>query len=216
MKLSLNNITYGNPTQRHRELMLNKCLVDDLFTQLKDFPFPENDSDSTKQELNELVDFIKDIQIDDNEKFKKRYVFYDKNLYQAILNSFKTEKADLEQLIKDIDEDITPLIIRLKYFYQRPRPYQLANYYKLKLFPFKSATAHSPSYPSGHTIQTYVMLTVIGNILPEFYEKSKKMIEDVANSRCYIGVHYPTDNDFAYQVAQEILKHPDFAKKYGI
>jgi hypothetical protein len=216
MKLSLNNITYGNPTLKQKEFLSKTCLVSDLYQKLKDFPCPENESDSTKQELNELMEFAKDIQLEDNEKFKKRFVFYDKNLFQAISNSFKTEKADIDQLIKDIDEDITPLIVRLKYNYQRPRPYQLAQYYKLKLFPFSSTSAHSPSYPSGHTIQAYVMLTVIGNLIPEFYEKAKKMIEDVAYSRCYIGVHYPTDNDFAYQVAQEILKHPDFAKKYGI
>jgi len=42
------------------------------------------------------------------------------------------------------------------------------------------------------------------------------MIDDVAYSRNYLGVHYTTDNDFAYQVAQEILKNNEFAKKYGI
>lgn len=213
---SLNNITYGNPNLNQMEVLKKTCLVSNLFPKLKEYPFPENDSDSTKQELNELVEYSKDIQLEDNQKVKNRYVFYDRNLYQAILNTFKTEKADLEQLLRDIDEDITPLIIRLKYSYQRPRPYQLAQYYKLKLFPFQSRTAHSPSYPSGHTTQAYVMLTVIGNLLPEHYEKTKKMIEDIAYSRCYVGVHYQTDNDFAYQVAQEILKHPDFVKKYGI
>ena len=36
------------------------------------------------------------------------------------------------------------------------------------------------------------------------------MIDDVAYSRNYLGLHYATDNDFAYQVAQEILKNNDF------
>ena len=42
------------------------------------------------------------------------------------------------------------------------------------------------------------------------------MIDDVAYSRLYLGVHYPSDNDFAIEIAKEILKHPDFTKKYGI
>ena len=32
----------------------------------------------------------------------------------------------------------------------------------------------------------------------------------------YLGLHYPTDNDFAIEVAKEIIKHPKFTKKYGI
>ena len=47
-------------------------------------------------------------------------------------------------------------------------------------------------------------------------QKTKDMIEDVAYSRCYMGVHYQTDNDFAFQVGKMILQEPEFVKKYGI
>jgi hypothetical protein len=216
MTLSLNNIIYGNPTQRHLEIISEKCLVDDLYVELKNFPFPNNESDTTKQELNEIVENIEDMKSTDNEKYKNRYIFYDRNLFQAINNSFQTDKINVKELIDSIDLDTSALILRLKYFYQRPRPYQLANYFKLKLFPFASKSALSPSYPSGHTVQAYVILNVLGSKVPEFYNKAKEMIDDVAYSRNYLGVHYTTDNDFAYQVAQEILKNNDFAKKYGI
>jgi len=216
MNLSLNNITYGNPNLSHKKYLSEPCLVDGLFESLKDLPFPENESDTTKQELNELVEYSNDMNIEENVKFKNRYIFYDRNLFQAIINTFRTEKLDISKLIDDIDKDISPLIIKLKYFYQRPRPYQLANYYKLKLFPINTKSGHSPSYPSGHTTQAYVILTILGNLLPEFYQKSKKMIDDVAYSRCYMGVHYQTDNDFAFKIGKEILKNPEFVKKYGI
>ena len=216
MKLSLNNITYGNPNSSHKKALSKTCLVDSLFEELTKFPFPENESDTTKQELNELVDYLEDMDIVDNEKIRKRYIFYDRNLFQAIINTFRTDKVDIKQLIDDIDNDITGLIVKLKYFYQRPRPYQLANYYKLKLFPINTKSGHSPSYPSGHTTQAYVILTILGNLVPEYYQKTKKMIEYVAYSRCYMGVHYQTDNDFAFLVAQKILKQPEFVEKYGI
>jgi hypothetical protein len=216
MQLSLNNITYGNPNYNQKKALLEICLVDSLFPKLKNFPFPENESDSTKQELNEIVGYLKDIELPENLKFRNRYLFYDKNLFQAIKNTFINEKIDLDELISDIDKDITGLILKLKFHYQRPRPYQLANYYKLKLFPYKSTSSNSPSYPSGHTTQAFVILNIIGNLIPELNDKCMKMIEDVADSRCYIGNHYSTDNDFAYQVGKEILKHPEFVKKYGI
>jgi hypothetical protein len=31
-----------------------------------------------------------------------------------------------------------------------------------------------------------------------------------------MGEHYPSDNDFAKVIGKEILKHPEFTKKYGI
>ena len=174
MTLSLNNIIYGNPTQRHLEIISEKCLVDDLYVELKNFPFPNNESDTTKQELNEIVENIEDMKSTDNEKYKNRYIFYDRNLFQAINNSFQTDKINVKELIDSIDLDTSALILRLKYFYQRPRPYQLANYFKLKLFPFASKSALSPSYPSGHTVQAYVILNVLGSKVPDFIIRQKK------------------------------------------
>ena len=92
MQLSLNNITYGNPNYNQKKALLEICLVDSLFPKLKNFPFPENESDSTKQELNEIVGYLKDIELPENIKFRNRYLFYDKNLFQAIKNTFITEK----------------------------------------------------------------------------------------------------------------------------
>jgi hypothetical protein len=42
------------------------------------------------------------------------------------------------------------------------------------------------------------------------------MIEDIANSRLHLGLHYATDNDFAIMIGKEILKHKKFTEKYGI
>ena len=183
--------------------------MDSLFEELTKFPFPENESDTTKQELNELVDYLEDMDIVDNEKIRKRYIFYDRNLFQAIINTFRTDKVDIKQLIDDIDNDITGLIVKLKYFYQRPRPYQLANYYKLKLFPINTKSGHSPSFKWS----LYRVHTNNFKNLPSAFRNKKnwKMF-----GRCYMGVHYQTDNDFAFLVAQKILKQPEFVEKYGI
>ena len=67
-----------------------------------------------------------------------------------------------EMTIRNIYDDIYPLILKLKYKYQRPRPYQLAQYYKLKLFPLRSNSVGTPSFPSGHTIQSQLILGVLG------------------------------------------------------
>jgi hypothetical protein len=61
-----------------------------------------------------------------------------------------------------------------------------------------------------------VILNVIGNKYPTEYQYCKELIEDIAYSRIFLGVHYPSDNDGGREIGKAILKHPEFTKKYGI
>jgi hypothetical protein len=214
--MEFNEISYGNPTAQQKKVLDNTCMVDDLFDKLKVNICPLNDSELVKDELNEIVDCLKTMQEVDNITYLKRYKAYDRNLLQIINTTFKQKGIDVETLTESIIEDIENLIMKLKFYYNRPRPYQLANYYKLKLFPQNSYVAFTPSFPSGHTVQAYVILNVISSKYPTYHSFCKEVIDDIAYSRVYMGVHYPSDNDFAKVIGKEILKHPEFTKKYGI
>jgi hypothetical protein len=214
--MEFNNITYGNPTIEQKESLPDLCLVDDLFSKLKENVCPFNDSEMVKDELNEIVDCLKSMEEEDNRDYLKRYKAYDRSLIQMINTTFKQKSIDVESLSEEILNDIKSLIFKLKYHYNRPRPNQLANYYKLRLFPYNSYSSNTPSFPSGHTVQAYVILNVIGNKYPSHYSFCKELIDDIAYSRIYMGLHYPSDNDFARIVGREIIQHKDFAKKYGI
>jgi hypothetical protein len=214
--MELNQVTYGNPTQKAKELLSRKGLVDDLFDKLKNTDMPSNDSELTKEELNQVAEGILLLEDAENEIYLKRYKSYDRSLIQSIVSIFKQKGIDVEELCEEILLDINPLIAKLKVHFNRPRPFQLANYYKLKLFPYNSYSSFSASYPSGHTTQAYVILNVIANKYPAEYQFCKKLIDDIVDSRIYLGVHYPTDNDFAKEVGYMILKHKEFTKKYSI
>jgi hypothetical protein len=215
--MDFNNITYGNPTVEDLAFINSECLVTDLFEKAKDvLDCPKNDSDLVKEELKEIVDCLNVISQAENENYLKRYKAYDRNLLQSLVSIFKQRNIEVEELCKDIVKDIQSLIFRLKYYNQRPRPKQLAQYYKLKLFPYKSFSASTPSFPCGHCLESFVILNVIGNKNPTEYQFCKELIDDIANSRVYLGHHYPSDNEGAKQVGELILKHPEFAKKYGI
>jgi hypothetical protein len=214
--MDLNQVTYGNPTKEHKEFLEKNSLVDDLFLKFKDDYFPLNDSELVKDELNDIVDYIDSISDEENKAFLTRYKAYDRSLIQVITTTFKQKGIDVESLCEDIIIDIRNLTYKLKYFYQRPRPNQLSQYFKLKLFPYNSFSSNTPSYPSGHTLEAYVILNVIADKHPNQYQFCREMIDDVAYSRLYLGLHYSSDNDFAKEVAKEILKHPKFTQKYGI
>lgn len=214
--MNLNQVTYGNPTIEQKKYLDEISIIDNLFPKLKDDYFPETNSELVKDELNEIVDCLKDISTENNHSFLARYKSYDRSLLQVIIATFQEKDIDVEELCTEILKDISPLLIKLKYHFQRPRPKQVAQYYKLKLFPYQSFSADTPSYPSGHTLEAYVILNVIANKYPNEYQFCKEMINDIAYSRIYLGLHFATDNDFAKFVGQEILKHPDFTKKYGI
>jgi len=211
----LNQVTYGNPTFENKVLLEKECIVSDLFPELSKDTFPQNDSAATKEELNEIVRTMAALD-EASPVLLRRYLNYDKALIAYIGSMLKAEGIEENELMQQISRDINPLIAKLKYKFQRPRPFQLANYYKLNLFPMRSTSAHTPSYPSGHTIQAIVILTIIGNKHTQLYPYCKRLWEDIAHSRVAIGVHYPSDNDFSAHVANEILKHPKFAEKYTL
>jgi hypothetical protein len=214
--MELNQVTYGNPNQSTKVLISQKGLVDSLFEELKNTDMPLNDSELTKEELNEVAEGISLLEDKEHDYFLKRYKSYDRSLIQSLTTIFKQRGVDVEQVCTQIQDDINPLIAKLKVHFNRPRPYQLANYYKLKLFPFDSFSANSASYPSGHTLQASVMLNVIGSMYPTQYKYCRSIIDDIAESRINLGLHYPSDNDFALEVADKILKHKEFSKKYHI
>jgi acid phosphatase (class A) len=217
----LNKVTYGNLNQTLLENMQKMCIADEVIPlldgELKDkIQPPKNSSEKTKDELTSMVEKVSNITDESNAEHFRRFKRYDRSLVQTITSTFMQKGLDVEEICLSVNGDIAPTIIKLKQKYQRPRPYQLAEYYKLKMFPYETYSGHSPSYPSGHTIQAYCMLSVVGNKYPNSYDFCKKMIDDIAYSRVHLGLHYPSDNDASFIIGQEIIKLKSFSEKYKI
>lgn len=212
----LDSITWGNPTLQQKEYLDKKSIFDKHIPKLIDFSFPKNSSKATREELNQLVDFTK--QLRGNEQYEKRYSSYDvsleRTLAQVIMEHDLGEKG-IEMIDSLVDETI-PLTLKLKFYYQRPRPYQLAQYYKLNLFPYSTITGNSPSFPSGHTLQSALIFYVLGNHFPDKFDYFERLAKDIELSRLYLGLHYPSDNDFALYCVEMIIKDKEFKQKYSL
>jgi hypothetical protein len=152
-----------------------------------------------------------------NTTITSRYLDYDNDI-ATIFKSFckKRLNQDYDEEIDELIQDLAVLITKLKFAYQRPRPFQIAQYYKARLFPVLSLVAISPSYPSGHTIEAKVMAELIGSRHPDQYEFLSRLADDIAQSRLFLGLHFPSDNDFGLMVAKAVYTSKQFTTKYGL
>ena len=213
----LDSITWGNPFQKHLPyLEENASPLEKHIPQLTNFTFPKNSSKGTREELNQLVDYIEELKKD--EQALKRYRAYDISLTrvfaQVIMEQNLGEKG--ADIVDKLLDETLPLLIKLKFYFQRPRPYQLAEHYKLKLFPFDSKSADSPSYPSGHALQSKLICHVLGNHFPEKFDYFERLAKDIEYSRLYMGIHYQSDVDYSLYIAEVIIRDKDFKAKYGL
>jgi len=208
----IDKIVFGNPSLRDYKIMQQESYLDRLVPELKMFSPPKNSSTAAVKELESLISFL-------SEKKEIQNHLFDNELLNFIKNIFVSAGADpdnINQTILNIENDVAPLITKLKYFFNRPRPSQLACYYGLHLFPDFSYFTNTPSYPSGHSTLTAITCEVLGNHYPESYTQMKDLTKAVSVSRLYIGAHYPSDNDTAMIVAKKVVANPEFKLRFRL
>jgi hypothetical protein len=215
--MNIDEISYGNPNIEQLKYLSTNNYLDVLLEDLYTYTFPKNSSEATQEELNEIVSYINTLKGKDD--YIDRYIIYDKYLQRYFTDGLikgGENEDEVKKIITDIIEDTKPLLNKLKFKFQRPRPYQLAHYYKLKLFPFKSISADSPSFPSGHAFQSRLLTEVIGNLYPKTYSFMQDVFKDICYSRVYLGLHYQSDIDVGIFCADKVLKNKEFKEKYKL
>jgi hypothetical protein len=215
MKPWLDEVTYGNPND---ELLpyLEKGEFDFVYESLKKYPFPKNTSETTRDEMRELIS-IQNAPEQKNEEIMSRYLNYDEH-FGDVIKTYCKEKigVDMDEVIDQITKDGYYVLVKLKFFYQRPRPYQLAQYLRARLFPYKASSALTPAYPSGHSFESYALAEFIGSKYPEHYQFLTDLAHDISISRLFLGLHFASDLDFGRFAAKKYVGSKQFASKYGI
>ena len=210
-------LTYGNPNRTLLPYTKKESFLDSLLSELYSYPYPDNNSQEVIDELNQLIGLTNSIA--DNAEMHQRNNIYDNSFQEYIINVLSNtgiDKQEIAQLIDSIDEDIKPIIVKLKYYYQRIRPNQLAHLLQMNLYPFDSKSADTPSYPSGHTFNSKIYCAVLGNKYPKYYKQLMSLAQDCSDSRMYMGLHYASDAAFGSYAADCVLDHPEFKKKYKL
>jgi len=218
MNIDIREIKYGNPNIVHKELLKEETYLDVLLGEILKYPPPKVLAD-IKDELESVIQAVnKTMQDEDAER---RYIFWDSSFIKYFKGKM-IEQLDEENrqkvlyTIEEILKDTLPLLLKIKYHYNRPRPSQLAIYLKAPLYQYPSLSDASPSYVSGHVFQSKIICEVLGNYYPKEYNLFNKIQKDIAISRLSLGLHYPSDIEMAYFAAEKVLKNKEFMMKYNI
>jgi hypothetical protein len=210
-------LTYGNPSRNYLPYLKTESYLDSLLGELASYPFPNNNGQDVIDEINQLINYTNTLSSD--EVVQKRYKLYDtkfEEYFVNVLTNVGLDRQEISDTIRQIHDDVVPLIIKLKYHYQRVRPYQLSHILSMRLYPFESKTSMTPSYPSGHSVQSKLYADVLGNKYPKYYKQLQALAADISESRLAMGIHYPSDVLFSEYVSEIVLNHPDFKKKYRL
>ncbi|WP_025665679.1 phosphatase PAP2 family protein [Aquimarina megaterium] len=183
--------------------------------------FPANSSEQTRAEL----DFLLDLQakrtneeIDrvlqlarigywPHKNYTNTHKDYERNLKDLffMVREVTKEKHDIKsfpktaKLLKSVMQDTRLLEFAVKFNLLRARPYHLdSNIKPLQEIP-------TPSFASGHTLWAYIQAYTLSELIPEKRDEFIALAYEIGLSREIMGVHFPSDEEVARQIAHRML-----------
>ena len=69
------------------------------------------------------------------------------------------------------------------------------------------ASMKTPSYPSGHSAQGYLIGMTLANKYPQKRDKLMKTARDISYSRRVARAHYLSDSRFGEEIGKDMYKH---------
>jgi len=188
---------------------------------VKSVNFPANSSTQTRGELDYLLGLQKSRTEEEIERVLvlakvgywpdanhvKTHRYYQKNLENLFFECTELVGSDCtaanypktSALLQGVMNDMRLIEFAVKYHLLRARPYQLEE----KLEPLKKIS--SPSFASGHTLWAYIQAYTFGELMPERRNDFIDLAYEIGLSREIMGVHYPSDEEVARQLAHRML-----------
>ena len=186
---------------RHKKLMSKKTTMFNDNLKLTMTPPPTNDSQKTKAELHYLLAYNEGV-IDN--KFVEEY---DDIIEPFMLELKKSDVSVSENDLQEIIDESVKFIMKVKYKYNRPRPYQIAEHYNIEDFKIhKLDTAQTPSYPSGHALQGRLIALMLSEKDPYNENQYMEISKNISESRIMARAHYPSDKEYGEKLADELFE----------
>ena len=147
------------------------------------------------------------------EQQKKDYANCDKDASFYVKEHMRKNSLEYdEDVIEYIEEQCSPIIRHYKNHFNRPRPYQVADLYNKELNRFKTGTAKTPAYPSGHACQPMVVALYYAKKYPEHKNELVRGAKICGYGRVVAGLHYPSDYDAGIELAHKLMDFMNYDK----
>jgi hypothetical protein len=162
----------------------------DLYQFKNEFPSSDN-SEETKKE----IEYLKSINL--NKKFVQEKDDIDGNFIEFLIKKGIDEK----KLVNKLHSDSRYVVVELKNFYKRPRPFRVDSNLKDKMLDSMDGF----SYPSGHSVQSNLIYLVLSHKYPKYRKELKKIKDDIVYSRQMARAHFPSDIEFGEKIAKKMF-----------
>ena len=196
--LELNEMTYNDGADEKHQSRIDQpiTLFEDISISLQ--PFPENSSKRTLEEVKYLSNIEEDREfVEEHDKVSKVFG----KLHKELGLEFNKDEA------KKYNRESAKHIMELKYKYQRPRPHQIADFYGINLNGVDLDSMRTPSYPSGHATQGYLLGMIYSERYPQYNEEFIRLGEDIAESRIVGKAHFPSDKKAGIELAEKLFEN---------
>lgn len=196
--LELNEMTYNDGADEKHQSRIDQpiTLFEDISISLQ--PFPENSSKKTLEEVKYLSNIEEDREfVEEHDKVSKVFG----KLHEELGLEFNKDEA------KKYNRESAKYIMELKYKYQRPRPHQIADFYGINLNGVDLDSMKTPSYPSGHATQGYLLGMIYSERYPQHRKEFMKLGEDIAESRIIGKAHFPSDKKAGIELAEKLFEN---------
>ena len=194
----INDLVWSEkPTQKHKKRMEKE------FGKFEGFPI--DDFMSTNPPKNDSEESMDELMLLDSLPVIEEFVDTTDDIFPHFEKYFKEKDLEFpEEELKDIVKDTSPIILKLKYHYNRPRPQQLANAKGLKFHQETLDSSKTPSYPSGHATQGRLIANILGDKYPEHKSEISKLGNEIGTGRLVAKVHYPSDDLFGKELGNSL------------
>jgi acid phosphatase (class A) len=169
---------------------------------LKDFDY--NKFKKMKPPKDNSLETFKEIQSINKLRQDKDFVKNHDDVYDNFISV--VGKEDSKQ-IKELINDSRVIITKLKNYFNRPRPKKLAKNFGIKLEDIELDSMKTPSYPSGHSTQGYLVAEILKNKYPNKSKQLDKKAKDISDSRNIARAHYKSDSEMGKKLGLDMAKH---------
>jgi hypothetical protein len=192
---------YGDPTQEHLRIMrAQPSRLRGVMKGITVPPPPSVDDPRVGEEMRVLLRHVASPALDP--AFCEEN---DRDMAPTILRRASALGADVDPAeIADLISDLIPVIMRVKYEFNFPRPWQVAPAMGLSLRRLSTTSSSTPSYPSGHAIQAAAACSLIAERNSRCAREMDRLARMIGLTRLQLGVHFPMDILQGLKIGREI------------